>query len=61
MPKSIPWWVGGIAMSLLFYLSFSVWGTDRSLGASTGMSYISQICLLLSQIKRMVQCGSYCL
>ncbi len=45
MPKSIPWWVGGIAMSLLFYLSFSVWGTDRPLGASTGMSYIANMLL----------------
>lgn len=43
MPKSIPWWVGGIAMSLLFYLSFSVWGADRPIGASTGMSYLANM------------------
>ncbi|WP_457743801.1 YeeE/YedE thiosulfate transporter family protein [Sulfurimonas sp.] len=43
MPKKIPWWVGGIAMSLLFYFSFSVWGGDRPIGASTGMAYLSTI------------------
>lgn len=43
MPKSIPWWIGGIAMSLLFFFSFSVWGADRPIGASTGMSYLSNM------------------
>ncbi len=43
MPKSIPWWVGGIAMSLLFFFSFSIWGADRPIGASTGMSYIANM------------------
>lgn len=43
MPRSIPWWVGGLSMSLLFYFTFSVWGADRPIGASTGMSYISNI------------------
>lgn len=43
MPRSIPWWVGGIAMSLLFYFTFSVWGADRPIGASTGMSYIANM------------------
>jgi uncharacterized membrane protein YedE/YeeE len=41
MPRIIPWWVGGIAMSLLFYFSFSIWGANRPIGASTGMAYIS--------------------
>ncbi|MBN2817310.1 MAG: YeeE/YedE family protein [Campylobacterales bacterium] len=43
MPRQIPWWVGGISMSLLFYFTFSVWGADRPIGASTGMSYISNM------------------
>ncbi|QOY54680.1 YeeE/YedE family protein [Candidatus Sulfurimonas marisnigri] len=43
MPRSIPWWVGGIAMSLLFFISFSVWGADRPIGASTGMSYLANL------------------
>lgn len=43
MPKQIPWWVGGIAMSLLFYFTFSNWGANRPIGASTGMSYLSNM------------------
>lgn len=43
MPKQIPWWIGGIAMSLLFYFSFSIYGANRPIGASTGMAYISSI------------------
>ncbi|WP_457749622.1 YeeE/YedE thiosulfate transporter family protein [Sulfurimonas sp.] len=43
MPKQIPWWLGGIAMSLLFYFSFSIWGANRPIGASTGMAYLSTI------------------
>jgi len=43
MPKQIPWWVGGIAMSLLFYFTFSIYGANRPIGASTGMAYISSI------------------
>lgn len=43
MPRQIPWWVGGIAMSLLFYFSFSSFGADRPIGASTGMAYLSSL------------------
>lgn len=43
MPKKIPWWVGGIAMTLLFYFTFSVWGANRPIGASTGMSYLANL------------------
>jgi len=43
MPKQIPWWVGGIFMSLLFYFSFSSFGANRPTGASTGMAYLSTI------------------
>ena len=43
MPKNIPWWLGGISMSLLFLFTFSIWGADRPIGASTGMSYLSNM------------------
>ena len=43
MPRQIPWWIGGIAMSLLFYFSFSSFGADRPIGASTGMAYLSSM------------------
>ena len=43
MPRSIPWWIGGISMSLLFYFTFSNFGANRPIGASTGMAYLSTI------------------
>jgi len=43
MPKQIPWWLGGLLMSLLFYYTFSVWGANRPIGASTGMAYFSNL------------------
>ncbi len=43
MPRQIPWWIGGIAMSLLFYFSFSSFGANRPIGASTGVAYLSTI------------------
>jgi len=43
MPKQIPWWIGGIAMSLLFFYSFSEFGVNRPIGASTGMAYLSTV------------------
>jgi len=43
MPRKIPWWAGGILMSLLFFFSFSEWGAGRPIGASTGMAYLSEV------------------
>ncbi len=43
MPRQIPWWIGGIALSLLFYFSFSSFGANRPIGVSTGMAYLSTI------------------
>lgn len=43
MPRKIPWWLGGLSMSMLFYFTFSVWGADRPIGASTGMSYLANL------------------
>lgn len=41
IPRSIPWWMGGLLMSLLFIFTFSELGADRPIGASTGMAYLS--------------------
>ena len=43
MPRKIPWWIGGILMSLLFLFTFSQWGAGRPIGASTGMAYLSTV------------------
>ena len=43
MPRKIPWWLGGLLMTLLFYFTFSVWGANRPIGASTGMSYLANM------------------
>lgn len=48
MPRKIPWWVGGLLMSLLFFFTFSVWGANRPIGASTGMSYLANMIFNLS-------------
>ncbi len=37
----LPWWVGGILMSLLLLLTFSVLGADRPIGASTYVPYFA--------------------
>jgi len=37
----LPWWVGGILMSLLLLLTFSVFGADRPIGASTYVPYFA--------------------
>jgi hypothetical protein len=41
MPRLIPWWLSGLLMALLFYYTFSIWGANRPIGASTGMSYLA--------------------
>ena len=39
----LPWWVGGMLMSGLLLLTFSVFGADRPLGASTYVPYFSGV------------------
>ena len=39
----LPWWMGGILMSLLLLLTFSVFGADRPIGASTYVPYFAGI------------------
>ena len=35
----LPWWVGGILMSVLLLMTFSIFGADRPIGASTYVPY----------------------
>lgn len=51
MPRSIPWWIGGIMMSILFIFTFSEWGAGRPIGASTGMAYLSSLLFGLDESK----------
>jgi len=39
----LPWWVGGILMSGLLLLTFSIFGADRPIGASTYIPYFAGI------------------
>jgi len=43
MPKKIPWWVGGILMAALLLFTFSIFGADRPIGASTYVPYVANI------------------
>lgn len=43
MFRRIPWWVGGIAMSILLLFTFSTFGANRPIGASTYVPYFSGI------------------
>ena len=41
MPRKISWFTGGILMALLVLFTFSVWGADRPIGASTYVPYFA--------------------
>lgn len=43
MTNKLPWWVGGILMAGLLLITFSIFGADRSIGASTYVPYFSGI------------------
>jgi len=43
MTRRIPWWIGGILMALLLMFTFSVFGSDRPIGASTYVPYFAGI------------------
>ena len=43
MIRRIPWWMGGILMSFLLLFTFSIFGADRPIGASTYVPYFSGI------------------
>jgi hypothetical protein len=39
----LPWWMGGILMSGLLLMTFSIFGADRPIGASTYVPYFAGI------------------
>ena len=39
----LPWWTGGILMSGLLLLTFSIFGADRPIGASTYVPYFAGV------------------
>lgn len=43
MIRRLPWWAGGILMALLLLFTFSVFGADRPIGASTYVPYFAGI------------------
>ena len=43
MTNRLPWWVGGILMSGLLLLAFSIYGANRPIGASTYVPYFAGI------------------
>ena len=43
MNRRLSWWMGGILMSLLLLFTFSIFGADRPIGASTYVPYYAGI------------------
>ena len=43
MLRRLPWWAAGILISLLLLFTFSVFGADRPLGASTYVPYFAGV------------------
>ncbi len=43
MKRRLPWWAGGILMAMLLLFTFSIFGADRPLGASTYVPYFAGI------------------
>ena len=43
MYNRLPWWMGGILMSGLLLLTFSIYGADRPIGASTYVPYAASL------------------
>ncbi len=40
LPKRLGWIEGGILIAILIWYTFSIWGADRPIGASTAISYM---------------------
>lgn len=51
MPKKISWLTGGVLMALLILFTFSVWGADRPICASTYVPYFASIIFGLDPAK----------
>jgi len=43
MINRLPWWMGGILMSGLLLLTFSIFGADRGIGSSTYVPYFAGV------------------
>jgi uncharacterized membrane protein YedE/YeeE len=43
LKRRLPWWGGGILMALLLLFTFSIFGANRPIGASTYVPYFSGI------------------
>jgi uncharacterized membrane protein YedE/YeeE len=41
--RKLPWWAGGILMAMLLTMTFSIFGADRPLGASTYVPYFASL------------------
>jgi len=64
MSNRLPWWVGGILMSGLLLLTFSIYGADRPIGASTYVPYAAALIADLdpekySYIEHIKEAGSW--
>jgi len=64
MANRLPWWMGGILMSGLLLLTFSIYGADRTIGASTYVPYVASLIFDLdpekySYIKEIKSSGSW--
>ena len=60
----LPWWTGGILMSGLLLLTFSVFGADRPIGASTYVPYFADLVFDLnpekySYLREIKEAGSW--
>ena len=47
----LPWWMGGILMSGLLLMTFSVFGADRPIGASTYVPFFAGLMFDLDPVK----------
>jgi len=43
MQRRLPWWLGGILMAFLLLFTFSIFGANRPIGASTYVPYYAGI------------------
>lgn len=64
MTRRLPWWLGGILMAVLLLFTFSIFGADRPLGASTYVPYYAGIIFGLdpeqySYLKKIENPGSW--
>jgi hypothetical protein len=62
--QRLPWWMGGILMAGLLLMTFSVFGADRPLGASTYVPYFADLIFDLDEntytyIKEIKEAGAW--